>query len=117
MKGQMTTGDGPGVYFTLGMGLDPWDPPSLATLEALSRRVWSPELPSPSSRGLTPASLSAGHRGTQVPLPLHAQTFRERAVGEMPFCSASRSWDFWLPGTRGSQPWRPRGPTKMNEYL
>lgn len=35
MKGQVTIGDGPGVYFTLGMGLDPWDPPSLATLEDL----------------------------------------------------------------------------------
>lgn len=117
MKGQVTIGDGPGVYFTLGMGLHPRDPPSLTTLEALSRRVWSPEVPSPSSRGLTPASLSAWHRGTQVPLLLHAQTFWERAVGEMPFCSASRSWDFWLPGTQGSPPWRPRGATKMNECL
>lgn len=79
-----------GVYFTLGML-------HLPTLEALRvevrvacRRVWSPGLPSPGSRSLTLADLSAQHGGIQAPSLLHAQTF----LGKMPSCSASRLWEF-----------------------
>lgn len=114
---------GSGVYFTLGMGLAPQDPPFLPTLRiggrswgGRSKSMWSPELLLPSSRGLSPASSLPSLEAFKHPL---CSPPRHGGRGLLGKCPAQHQGpgNPWLPGILGCQPWRPRDPAKMNEYL
>lgn len=115
---------GSGVSFTLGMGLAPPDPPFLPRLRFggsqsgwMSKGVWSPELLLPSSRGLSPASSLPSMEAFRHP---HCSALRHSGrglLGSCPFAQHQGPGNPWLPRIRGCQPWRPRDPAKMNEYL
>lgn len=101
MKGQVAGGDGVwGIFYTrVGPG------PSRIGVGVACRMAWSPQLPSPSSRGLTPSQPVCQHGDIPGPPLLHAQNLLAGGGwGDTPLAQHQGPGNSGLPGTPGSQP-------------